>query len=549
MCTNESRHSNMLPVGTVLRGTYRIEKHLASGGFGNTYLAKNTAFDEVCAIKEFFIKGVCERDDDTCTVSVSNSENTLSFEQQRGKFKKEARRLRSIRNEHVVQVHDLFEENGTAYYVMDFVDGCSLSAQLKSMGKGLAEEMVWDYLRQVLDGLAAVHAAGIWHLDIKPGNIMLDKQGCVKLIDFGASKQSDAEGGVTTSSTICYTPGYAPSEQMAQSYDKFGPWTDFYALGATLYKLLTNQTPPLPTDLSEDETADKRVTLPMPGVSEKMRSLVVRMMQVSRLKRPKDVAEIQRFMEGEVSQDDPGDEDTQVIMPKPDPKPRNNPASEPRPKPASGVAGGGQKPSKNKTLVVVLSVFALLCAAGLGYALYEGNNTTYEEGQLDSTVVSTVDSVPATEVVEVEDQSQEAEPTLGTEGAPLSEGEKVDGRGGFDDNAEGYFSMHADEYMTENRDVYFDGSFSDAKGSYPIMLKFEMDDNYYPGVCYYHNINYDTKLRMSVRFTEEEMVIRGKANGSDFVMNFTPTTNGNWKGRAQSGTSYLNAEIRPRSPR
>ena len=348
MCTNESRHSNMLPVGTVLRGTYRIEKHLASGGFGNTYLAKNTAFDEVCAIKEFFIKGVCERDDDTCTVSVSNSENTLSFEQQRGKFKKEARRLRSIRNEHVVQVHDLFEENGTAYYVMDFVDGCSLSAQLKSMGKGLAEEMVWDYLRQVLDGLAAVHAAGIWHLDIKPGNIMLDKQGCVKLIDFGASKQSDAEGGVTTSSAICYTPGYAPSEQMAQSYDKFGPWTDFYALGATLYKLLTNQTPPLPTDLSEDETADKRATLPMPGVSEKMRSLVVWMMQVSRLKRPKDVAEIQRFMEGEVSQVDPGDEDTQVIMPTSDPKPHANPASEPSPKPDSGVAGGGPKQGKKK---------------------------------------------------------------------------------------------------------------------------------------------------------------------------------------------------------
>ena len=517
MCTNESRRSNMLPVGTVLRGTYRIEKHLASGGFGNTYLAKNTAFDEVCAIKEFFIKGVCERDDDTCTVSVSNSENTLSFEQQRGKFKKEARRLRSIRNEHVVQVHDLFEENGTAYYVMDFVDG-----------------------------LAAVHAAGIWHLDIKPGNIMLDKQGCIKLIDFGASKQSDAEGGVTTSSAICYTPGYAPSEQMAQSYDKFGPWTDFYALGATLYKLLTNQTPPLPTDLSEDETADKRATLPMPGVSEKMRSLVVWMMQVSRLKRPKDVAEIQRFMEGEVSQVDPGDEDTQVIMPTSDPKPHANPASEPSPKPDSGVAGGGPKQGKNKTLVVVLSVFALLCVAGLGYALYEGNNTTFEEDQLDSTVVNVA---PVTDTAEAEEQIKEPEPTLEPEGAPLSEGEKADGRGGFDDNAEGYFSMHADEYMTENRDVYFDGSFSDTKGFYPIMLKFEMDDNYFPGVCYYHNINYGTKLKMSVRFTEEEMIIRGKANGSDFVMNFTPTTDGKWKGRALSGSYYLNAEIRPRSPR
>ena len=73
------------------------------------------------------------------------------------------------------------------------------------------------------------------------------------------------------------------------------------------------------------------------------------------------------------------------------------------------------------------------------------------------------------------------------------------------------------------------------------MLKFEMDDNYFPGVCYYHNINYDTKLKMSVRFTEEEMIIRGKANGSDFVMNFTPTTDGKWKGRALSSSYYLNA--------
>lgn len=103
--------------------------------------------------------------------------------------------------------------------------------------------------------------------------------------------------------------------------------------------------------------------------------------------------------------------------------------------------------------------------------------------------------------------------------------------------------------MTENRDVYFDEAFSDAKGSYPIMLKFEMDDNYFPGVCYYHNIHYDTKLKMYVRFTEEKMIIRGKANGSDFVMNFTPTTDGKWKGRALSGSYYLNAEIRPRSPR
>lgn len=82
-----------------------------------------------------------------------------------------------------------------------------------------------------------------------------------------------------------------------------------------------------------------------------------------------------------------------------------------------------------------------------------------------------------------------------------------------------------------------------------ILRALEMDDNYFPGVCYYHNIHYDTKLKMYVRFTEEKMIIRGKANGSDFVMNFTPTTDGKWKGRALSGSYYLNAEIRPRSPR
>ena len=110
----------MLQVGTILHGTYKIESYLASGGFGNTYLAKNIEFDETYAIKEFFVKGVCQRDGNSTTISVSNAENTNSFEQQREKFKKEARRLRSLSNPHIVKVYDLFEENGTAYYVMDY---------------------------------------------------------------------------------------------------------------------------------------------------------------------------------------------------------------------------------------------------------------------------------------------------------------------------------------------------------------------------------------------------------------------------------------------
>lgn len=294
---NEINNQNMLQVGTILHGTYKIESYLSSGGFGNTYLAKNIEFDETYAIKEFFVKGVCQRDGNSTTISVSNADNINSFEQQREKFKKEARRLRSIGNPHIVKVYDLFEENGTAYYVMDYVDGENLSARLKRTNAPLAESEVRNYLNQILDGLEAIHNEGMFHLDIKPANIMVDSHNVVKLIDFGASKQQSTVGGATMSTGISYTNGYAPSEQMAQSYDKFGPWTDFYALGATVYKLLTNQDPPSVSDLSEDETEDKHLALPMPNVSEEMKKLVVWMMQVNRLKRPKNVGEIRRILQ------------------------------------------------------------------------------------------------------------------------------------------------------------------------------------------------------------------------------------------------------------
>lgn len=310
----EINNQNMLQVGTILHGTYKIESYLASGGFGNTYLAKNIEFDETYAIKEFFVKGVCQRDGNSTTISVSNAENTNSFEQQREKFKKEARRLRSISNPHIVKVYDLFEENGTAYYVMDYVDGENLSARLKRTNAPLAESEVRNYLNQILDGLEAIHNEGMFHLDIKPANIMVDSHNVVKLIDFGASKQQSTVGGATMSTGISYTNGYAPSEQMAQSYDKFGPWTDFYALGATMYKLLTNQDPPSVSDLSEDETEDKHLALPMPNVSEEMKKLVVWMMQEKRLKRPKNVGEIRRILQ-QSSVATSNNEETKVFSP------------------------------------------------------------------------------------------------------------------------------------------------------------------------------------------------------------------------------------------
>ena len=284
-------NQSMLKVGTILHGTYRIDSYLSSGGFGNTYVATNIEFDERVAIKEFFMKGVTQRDENQTTVSVSNSENTNSFFEQREKFKKEARRIRQLHNEHIVAVHDLFEENGTAYYVMDFVDGENLAELLKRTGRPMTESEVSQILPQVLDALKAVHDAGFCHLDIKPSNIMLEKRGKVKLIDFGASKQLGTNGTLTTNAPTAFaqTPGYAPREQMEQNLDKIGPWTDIYALGATLFNLLTNKRPPLPSDIDDDMSEDKHIALPFPESVGAIKFLVLQLMKTNRLQRPQSI--------------------------------------------------------------------------------------------------------------------------------------------------------------------------------------------------------------------------------------------------------------------
>ena len=294
---------HLQPNTTIQGGKYRIERVLGQGGFGNTYVGYNTEFEETVAIKEFFMKGVTERDETTCVVSVSNTDNVQQFEEQREKFKKEARRLRKLKNEHIVKVHDLFEENGTAYYVMDYIGGESLAEKMKKTGAPLTETEVRSILSQILEALKEVHQNEIWHLDLKPGNIMVDKQGNAYLIDFGASKQIRANGSMTTSTALCYTPGYAPNEQIGQMYDRFGPWTDIYALGATIYNLLTNKKPPMAIDIEEDE--EDAFEFPN-TVSDGMRKLVVWMMQPKRKARPQSVEEILlKLSAAEVKQEKP----------------------------------------------------------------------------------------------------------------------------------------------------------------------------------------------------------------------------------------------------
>lgn len=360
--------NKLLQPGTMLRGgTYRVERSLSSGGFGNTYVVTNVSFDETFAMKEFFMKDINLRDGNAVTVSIPG--NRTTFDTQRNKFMKEAKRLRKLKNVHVVSVHDLFEENGTTYYIMDFIDGESLSARLKRTGQPLAENEVRDVLDQLLDALDTIHQQGIWHLDLKPANIMMTKEGKALLIDFGASKQMTPGEGVTTSSGLCYTPGYAPIEQIEQNMDKFGPWTDFYALGATLYHLLTLNPLPSPTELMDE--GESALQYP-PTVSQQMRQLIFRMMQTSRLHRPQSVAEIRALLSGKVKADDetmavpttPKSEETQVVAPPSVPKPPK--PEPPKPKPAPEPTPIYEEPEKSRPLWPYIAVAAAVVGLLLG---------------------------------------------------------------------------------------------------------------------------------------------------------------------------------------
>ena len=170
-----------LAQGVVLNKRYTITKYLASGGFGHTYLATNTMGMQV-VIKEFYISGVCSRDKDSRSVIVSVDDNKELYIKQKSKFIREAQRIYSLSHPNIVKVMDAFEENDTAYYVMDYIDGQSLA----QMQKPIREDVVIHYLRQILSALEYVHNVDLLHLDIKPSNIMIDSHGNAILIDFGA---------------------------------------------------------------------------------------------------------------------------------------------------------------------------------------------------------------------------------------------------------------------------------------------------------------------------------------------------------------------------
>lgn len=285
-----------LTKGTLLHGgTYKIEKVLGQGSFGITYLAEHVHLGRKVAIKEFFMKELNSRSEDGSIIGMSDGSLSYNYAQ---KFKKEAFNLSRLDHPNIVRVTDSFEDNGTFYYVMDFIDGMNLNDYIKSNSPSVQTAV--GIIKEIANALEYMHEEKqMLHLDLKPGNVMRRKgDGHVFLIDFGLSKHYDANGAPETSTTIGLgTAGYAPVEQANQAKNgDFRPTIDVYSLGATLYKLLTHDTPPAASELvSDDELLSEKMK--EKGISQPLIDLVVKAMLPNVRKRIQTIREFKELLQ------------------------------------------------------------------------------------------------------------------------------------------------------------------------------------------------------------------------------------------------------------
>ncbi len=327
-----------LQQGTLLQGgRYKIIKKIGQGSFGITYLAFQNGLDREVVIKEFFMKDDCCRDPATSYVTVyseSKKREVLRFKKM---FKTEAVRISQLEHVNIIRIYDSFEENDTAYYVMEYIEGGSLNGYISENGARSEMESLYC-IRKIAHAVGCVHDNEMLHLDIKPDNILRRHNTELVLIDFGASKLFDQSGCKLTTTPVLLTQGYAPIEQSADA-DKstMSPATDIYALGATLYKLLTGTTPPRASEVLNSGLP------PLPAhISAKTRSAVTQAMQPLRANRPQSIAAFLKLL---------GDDD----------RPKRKPISIPEGK--------------------LVGVLAALCViVGLGLYAYKGY-TNYKEEQ------------------------------------------------------------------------------------------------------------------------------------------------------------------------
>lgn len=282
------RNNSALPPRMILAGQYLVGKILGSpGGFGIAYLGFDLKQNQRVAIKEFLPRECSTRGTDHCSVIPVDRDKREDLNFGLSRFLEEAKILFQLSHPNIVHVRQFFEENNTAYIVMDYYEGMSLDEHIIKLGRALTEAETLKIILPLLDGLKHVHAKGLIHRDIKPANIYLTRDGRPVLLDFGAARFSLGER--TRSLTMCLTPGYAPFEQY-QERSRQGPWTDIYAMACTMYFMFTKQVPPAGTDRIMQ---DKLISLSSlaPQLNPILSQAITRGMAVKSQDRPQSIEE------------------------------------------------------------------------------------------------------------------------------------------------------------------------------------------------------------------------------------------------------------------
>ncbi len=331
-------HNKALPEGTILR-EWRLEEVLGVGGFGIVYRGTDIYFGETVAIKEYFPGAISDRVDGT-TVTPTDSSSEDIYHLGRQKFLEEAKVLWGLshpeRHPNIVAVRSLFEIHGTAYMVMDFESGLSLS-QLLREGRKFDEKSLIAIIRPIAEGLERAHLAGVLHRDIKPANILMNREGRPVLIDFGSARFESSQA--TNTKVTFYTPPYAALEQYVKSYPQ-GPWTDIYALGVVLYQCVTGEKPPEVLERLHGENSSLLSSRDWPGFSHLFTRAVDAAMAVRPLERPSSISSwLKMFDAGDAV---PSDEVTRIatLSSVPLPAPGETPAE-----PAIKTAVGSDSPA------------------------------------------------------------------------------------------------------------------------------------------------------------------------------------------------------------
>ena len=398
-----------LPMGTILAGKYLVGRVLGQGGFGITYVGWDIALERKVAIKEYYPSGQVSRNPGSRGLTWYTSVQSQQAKQNGTQiFLKEARKMSKVDDiPNVVRVRDLFQENETAYIVMDFVEGETLKARLEKAGP-LPWEQAKGIFLPAIQAMEQVHKAGLVHRDISPDNLMLTPDGKVKILDLGAAKDLSVNNGA--SSMQVAKGGFSPFEQYTQRGSS-GPWTDVYAMAATVYYTLTGKLPPVATDRVVEDT----ISWEEPGLKAlpaQALEALQKAMVISAKNRMQSMEELEKGLYSTAVEPapTPAPQPVQETQPEPQPAPETKPESQPEqevkpepqptPEPAPQAKPEAGKKSGKKLWIAAAAVIAVVLCGALVWANAgkpaDDTNTAAFAATTPTTTPTTVPTVAAT---------------------------------------------------------------------------------------------------------------------------------------------------------